>query len=482
MTNESSFLAAPPRLTRRAGLRGLGLAGLAAGVPWALPALAQRDATTTTTPTIAAPGATVAVPPLPLSLRTLANGLQVVAIPDDKVTTVSVQVWYRVGGKDDPPGRSGFAHLFEHLMFKATRDMPDGMFDRLTNDIGGTNNAFTADDVTAYHSEVPANHLARLLWAEAQRMSSLQVVQASFASERAVVQEEYRQRVLASPYGLLFQALPPAAFERHPYRRPVIGSIEDLQAAGLDDVRRFHDSFYRPDNAVLIVAGRLDGAGSAGFDALVDRYFGAIARPAAPIPRVDVAEPPRAADARLQVHGPNVPLPALALVWKGPAARSADAPALDVAAALLAAGESSRFYQSLVYSERSAQDAGFEAELHRDAGMLVAYAIAASGTPLRKLEDGLLRQIERLATQPIAEAELDKVRARLLTSALVGRETPHGQAQAVGWSLLLHDDAHYVDRELALLQAVTAADVQRVLKRHVLDAHRASIEYTQGAR
>ena len=242
MTNESSFLAAPPRLTRRAGLRGLGLAGLAAGVPWALPALAQRDATTTTTPTIAAPGATVAVPPLPLSLRTLANGLQVVAIPDDKVTTVSVQVWYRVGGKDDPPGRSGFAHLFEHLMFKATRDMPDGMFDRLTNDIGGTNNAFTADDVTAYHSEVPANHLARLLWAEAQRMSSLQVVQASFASERAVVQEEYRQRVLASPYGLLFQALPPAAFERHPYRRPVIGSIEDLQAAGLDDVRRFEDA------------------------------------------------------------------------------------------------------------------------------------------------------------------------------------------------------------------------------------------------
>ena len=216
---------------------------------------------------------------MPLRQRRLANGLQVVGVPvagAGASGTVSVQVWYRVGGKDDPPGRSGFAHLFEHLMFKRTRYMRDEMFDRLTEDVGGQNNAFTAEDMTAYQSEVPSNHLERLLWAEAERMANLQVDQANFDSERKVVIEEFRERVLADPYGRLFNALPGLAFERHPYRRPVIGSEADLNAATLDDVRRFHATYYRPDNAVLIVVGDFD-AGP--FDSWVDRYFAPLAAP-----------------------------------------------------------------------------------------------------------------------------------------------------------------------------------------------------------
>ncbi|MEF7617072.1 pitrilysin family protein [Aquincola sp. MAHUQ-54] len=454
--------------SRRRTLQGLG--ALAAGAAGALPAIAAP----------AGPSPAVSLPALGLRQRTLANGLQVIALPDRGTATVSVQVWYRVGGRDDPPGRSGFAHLFEHMMFKRTRHMANEMFDRLTEDVGGQNNAFTAEDVTAYQSEVPSNHLERLLWAEAERMSNLEVDQASFDSERAVVQEELRQRVLASPYGRLFNALPSAAFEVHPYRRPVVGSIEDLDAAGLDDVRAFHRTYYRPDNAVLIVAGDLDAEA---FDAAVDRYFGRLARPEAPIPRVTVQEPHRLRDARIALQAPNVPLPAVALVWQGPPARSDDAAALDVASALLSGGDSSRLNQALVYRARSAQASGFQTRLHADAGMLLAYAIAVGGKPageqLPALEKALMREIESLARGPIAPAELDKVRTQLLTAALLERQTPQGRAAAAGWAVVNHGDAAQADRELQRLQAVRAADVQRVLRRHVLEGRRVTLTYTR---
>lgn len=458
-------------LTRRRTLGGL--AATAAALPW----LASRAATP---PGPGARPAEVALPSLGLRQRMLANGLLVIALPDRGTATASVQVWYRVGGKDDPAGRSGFAHLFEHMMFKRTRHMAAEMFDRLTEDVGGINNAFTAEDVTAYQSEVPANHLERLLWAEAERMQFLEVDQPSFDSERAVVQEELRQRVLASPYGRLFHALPGLAFEQHPYRRPVVGSIEDLNAATLDDVKAFHRTYYRPDNAVLIVAGDFDDAA---LDAAVDRYFGRIQRPEAPIPRVVVQEPPRERDERRTLAAPRVPLPALALVWKGPAARDADAAALDVASALLSAGESSRMNQALVYRDRVAQAAGFQTQLNADAGMLVAYAIGVGGAPaarqLPALEAALLREIGALAEGPIADAEFDKVRTQLLTAALAERQTPQGRATAAGWAQMYYGDARQADQVLQRLQAVRAADVQRVLRQHVLQARRATLHYVQ---
>lgn len=424
----------------------------------------------------AAPPQPIRVPPLPLHERRLANGLQVLALPARNTSTVSVQVWYRVGGKDDPPGRSGFAHLFEHMMFKGSRHMGAATFDRLTEDVGGNNNAFTAEDVTAYHSTVPSNHLERLLWAEAERMGNLVVDQANFDSERAVVQEEYRQRVLASPYGRMFNVLPQYGYIEHPYKRPVIGSIEDLNAATLEDVRSFHDTYYRPDNATLIVSGDFEPRQ---LDAWVDRYFGPIAKPDRPIPRVTVREPRRTESSRAQAFGPNVPLPAVALIWQGPRADSPDAAALNVASALLSAGESSRLNEALVYREQSAQAAGFNADLNADAGLLMAFAIAAGGRSTAQLEQALLREIERLATRRIPDAELEKVRTQVLTGELASRETPHGRAQSVGWAVIQRGDPRAADRELAELQAVRAADVQRVLKSYVLERPRVTLDYTE---
>jgi zinc protease len=425
---------------------------------------------------LALPVQAVTVPQLDIRERVLANGLRVVSLEDHASPTVSVQVWYMVGGRDDPAGRSGFAHLFEHLMFKSTKHLKSEQFDRLTEDVGGMNNASTREDVTNYFAVVPSNHLERLLWAEAERMQNLDVVDANFKSERAVVQEEYRQRVLASPYGRFYESFNPSSYAAHPYRRGVIGNIDELDAASLDDVRAFHRTFYRPDNAVLIVTGDFDPRQ---LDAWVDKYFGPIARPSSPIPRVTTAEPARTKDASYKVTGPNVPLPAVALTWLAPPSNSPDAAALKVAAALLGNGESSRLNQALVYRAQIAQAASFGTDTRVDPGLLIAYAVAAKGIAPAALVKALRAEIERLARKPIPATELAKVKTQLLTQALDARQTPLGKGEALGDAITYHGDVKYANRELDDLMAVTAADVQRVLLKYVLDAKQVTIEYAQ---
>src|SRR6266404_998910 len=228
------------------------------------------------------------MPQLRFSDRTLPNGLRILSAPDHSSPTVAIQVWYHVGSKDDPQNRSGFAHLFEHIMFKSTKNMKSEMMDRLTEDVGGFNNAFTADDVTVYYEVVPSNYLETLVWAEADRLSGLNVDDANFKSERDVVKEEYRQSVLAPPYGKFSHLLQEKSFILFPYKRPTIGSIEDLDAATLKDVQQFHSTYYRPDNATLVIVGDFD---QKQFDAWVDKYLASIPKPSTPLPRVNVKEP-----------------------------------------------------------------------------------------------------------------------------------------------------------------------------------------------
>lgn len=423
--------------------------------------------------------AELAVPPIAYRERTLPNGLQVLSIEDHASPTVTVQVWYHVGSKDDPAGRSGFAHLFEHLMFKSTAHMHAEQMDRLTEDVGGANNASTGDDVTNYFEVIPSNYLETLLWAEAERLSNLNVDEANFKSERAVVEEEYRQSVLAQPYGKLFNAIDPHSFAVHPYRRPTIGSIEDLEAASLADVIAFHRTYYRPDNATLIVAGDFQPKQ---LDAWVDRYFGGLAKPSAPIPQVSAVEPARSADKRYTETSETAPLPAVALSWLIPPARDADTIPLQVAAALLAQGDSSRLYQSLVYRSQVAQQAGAEVDARVGPGLFIAYAILASGHRPAEAEQQLRAEIARLADGPIDAAELDKVKTQLLTHELTQRQTAQGKAFALGEAALTEGDPARVNSDLAALQAVTAADVQRVLKRYVTGAHSVAIDYLPQAK
>src|SRR5437868_5080976 len=267
--------------------------------------------------------------------RTLANGLHVLSVVDKASPTVAISVWYHVGSKDDPDQRSGFAHLFEHIMFKSTRNMKAEMMDRLTEDVGGQNNAFTQDDVTVYYETVPSNYLETLLWAEAERLASLTVDDENFKSERAVVEEEFRQSILAPPNGRFFYAMDVRSWNAHPYKRPGIGSIEDLDAATVDDVIKFHNTYYRPDNATLIVVGDFD---QKQLDTWVDKYFASIPKPNLPLPRVNVTEPARTGEKRFMEYAPNVPLKGVALTYLAPSSKSDDAAPLRMASVVLSQG------------------------------------------------------------------------------------------------------------------------------------------------
>ncbi|MBX9795452.1 pitrilysin family protein [Sphingomonas sp.] len=407
--------------------------------------------------------------------RTLSNGLRVYAIRDTSTANVAVHVWYDVGSKDDPKGRSGFAHMFEHLMFKATRNLVPEQFDRLTEDVGGFNNASTDDDYTNYYETVPANHLERLLFAEADRMASLVVEPKVFASERDVVKEELRQRVLAQPYGRLFYLyFPEISYAAHPYARPGIGSLEDLEAASIDDVRAFHATYYRPDNAVLVVAGNFDPKQ---LDQWVDKYFAPIKRPTTPIPRVTVAEPPRTAAITRTVYEDNVPLPAVLMSFQVPPDRDADNAPLAVLNAIMSEGESSRLYESLVYRDQLAVNAGTFMSSRQSTGALAVYAILAGGKTAAQGEAALKREIARLRDAPVTAAELAKARNRILTSTLRARETADGKASALAEAIIIDGDPAAADRQLAEIAAVTAADVQRVARRYLGDNQAAIVRY-----
>jgi zinc protease len=416
-----------------------------------------------------------AVKPIAFTTRTLANGLRIYALRDTGTPNVAVQVWYDVGSKDDPKGRSGFAHMFEHLMFKATRNLVPEQMDRLTEDVGGYNNASTNDDYTNYYELVPANHLQRLLFAEADRMASLVVEPTSFASEREVVKEELRRSTLARPYGKLFSTyMSAASYAVHPYARSTIGSINELQAASIDDVRAFHATYYRPDNAILVVSGNFDPAQ---LDGWIDRYFAPIKRPAGPIPRVTVAEPPRTAPVVRTVYEPNTPLPAVLMSWHVPPDRDADIPALSVLQTVLATGESSRLYENIVYREQLAQDAAAFLDTKQGTGNLIVYAILAGGKTAAAGEAALAREIARFRDAPVSPAELAEAKNQILTAAIKSRETAEGKAQTLASSVIVDGDPHAADRQLAAIAAVTAADVQLVARRYLGASQSVTIRY-----
>ena len=413
------------------------------------------------------------MPEIQFSERVLANGLRVVSAPDHSSPTVSIQVWYHVGSKDDPDKRSGFAHLFEHMMFKSTRNMKSEMLDRLTEDVGGYNNAFTVDDVTVYYEVVPSNYLETLIWAEAERLSGLNVDDANFKSERDVVKEEFRESVLTPPYGKFDFLLQEKSYTTHPYKRPTIGLIEDLDAASLENVKNFHSTYYRSDNATLVVAGDFDPKQ---LDSWVDKYFGPIAKPEQALPRVETKEPARTKEIRLTEYGTN-DLPAVGLTYLTPPESDPDTDALDVAQSVLGVGASSRLYHSLVYQQQLAAEIDARSDSREDTSLFVITAVASEGKKPVDIERSLLTEIKKLQDVPVSASELAKAKNQLITSILRDRQTNEGRAQALGSAAVLLGETKRANTDLARLQAVTAADVQRVMKKYFNASNRLVLYY-----
>jgi len=416
-------------------------------------------------------------PSIPFQTRTLTNGLRVVTARRTGTGTAAVQVWYKVGGKDDPQGKAGFAHLFEHLMFKRTRNLPDEAIDRLTEDIGGENNAYTTPDVTVYHEIIPANHLQVLLWAEAERMRNLLVTGKAFTSEREVVKEEYRQGILAPPYGRFDDAVERLAWKVHPYRNTVIGNIPELDAATLQDVRRFHKDFYRPDNAVLVVAGDFD---TNAVERWIDQTFGAIPKAPSPAATQRPTEPERTRSARHTVASPNIPLPAVAVGYRTPDVRSEDRHALTLLDSVLASGKASRLHRELVQRQQLASEAISWIDLRTDAGLIQIRTVAAQGVAPEKLENAIEAIVADLRDNLVPETELGRVRNRLLTDELKQRETVDGIASLLGDAMVNHDDPAWADRRWEFLTQVTPETLRDAARKVLSPENRVTVVGTRG--
>lgn len=432
-----------------------------------VPALAQD----------AADSALVA-PPIEYTRWQLANGLTVIALPDQSTSTVTTSLWYEVGAKNDPQGRAGFAHLFEHILSRKTLNMPYNMIYGLVADAGGTRNASTGSDRTNYYELVPAENLETMLWTHRERMALPVIDDHVFEGERGVVKEELRTRVLAPPYGILSRfVLPEVGFDLLPQRRPSIGSIADLDAATLDDARAFHQAYYGPDTATLIVAGNFT---LENLRTLVDRYFADIPRRVAP---VDVAvpqrEPGRTAPRMVVAHAPGVPLPVAGTVWQLPGAADPDMPALEVLGAILARGDSSRFHAALVETGLAVETESY-VDISEEGSLFVQFATVSADGDTNTAVAALAAATAALRDQPVSEAELAEARNELIAASLRERETASGRAFELGEYLVMTGDPQAADRRLAGIAAVTAADVQRVARRWLAPESRADIRYERG--
>ena len=442
--------------------------GAFATVALGQPAIAQDSAVTLVT-----------APAIEFTEWKLDNGLTVIAIADPTTANVMTSMWYDVGSKNDPQGRSGFAHLFEHILSRKTENMPYNMVNRLTEDVGGQRNASTGDDRTNYYEIVPAQYLETMLWTHAERMARPVVDSEVFERERSIVKEELRQRVLAPPYGIMQRfMLSENAYDVLPQRRPGIGSIEQLDSATLDDARAFHQAYYGPDTATLIVAGNFD---LHRLRTLVDEYFAPIPSRARPQPLAITAREARRTSPRsVAATGPNVPLPAVGAIWQLPEATHPDLPALTVLDAILSSGENSRLHKALIRSGKAVDVAEY-LDSTQEGGFLAPFAIINPAADQAEVAALLAAEIERIRAEPVTDAELREAQNEIFAARLASRETASGRAFELGEALVTIGDAEAADRRLRDIAQVTAADVQRVAREWLTPESVVTFTYTQGS-
>lgn len=421
---------------------------------------------------LAAASLKVAPPELKIRQHQLANGMKVILHEDRSVPAANVQVWYHVGSKDERQGRSGFAHLFEHIMFKGSANVAAEEHINFINSIGGRFNATTDFDRTLYFQTFPSQYLERILWMEADRMRSLNVSEENFVSERDVVKEERRLRIENPPFGRLFEVVLDKTFTTHPYRILPIGSMADLTAATIEDVREFHRAYYIPNNATLVVAGDFDADETI---AWIEKYFAPIPKGPA-VPRNTPAEPAQTAERRTVEHDANTPLPVVIFTYHIPEAGHPDLHALQVAANILSNGQSSRLYRKLVYDQQLALQAGGETIILDDPGVFFFFAILQAGKTPEEAEKALAEEAERLRTEAVGQEELEKAKNQLIAAEVFERQTVQDKATDIGYADVILGDVSWVNKELAELQKVTAADVQRVAKAYFRPENRTLVQ------
>jgi zinc protease len=412
--------------------------------------------------------AAVRPPKLQYELYKLPNGLTVVLSEDHSTPIVHLQMWYHVGSKNERPGRTGFAHLFEHLMFKGSKNVEPEAHTSIVGAVGGQSNAYTTEDETVFWETVPAQYLPLVLWLEADRMATLRIDRDTLANEREVVKEERRMRVDNQPYGRLNEIIFEHAFTVHPYRFPTVGSLKDLEAASVNDVRDFYQSFYVPANATAVLVGDFDVAQA---KQLISQYFGRVPPAARPVPRDIPREPPSTRERRATVTTPW-PLPAVVVAYHVTYDGHRDSYPLHIASKVLSDGQSSRIYRKLVYEQQLAVAADGAANLVEHPNLFYAIAIVQPGKRPEDALAALIAELDRLKTEPITERELQRSKNQFARDYILGRESNEQKATMLGHAAVIHGDVATADGEFDIFQNMTAADVQRVAQTYFTPANR----------
>ena len=396
----------------------------------------------------------------------LDNGLTVLTLEDHTTPVVAVQMWVRVGSSDEARV-TGLAHLFEHMMFKGSKNIPPQEHGQIIQSRGGRTNAYTTSDMTVYTTEVPSEALPLVIALEAERLANLDISAKNLASEREVVLEERRMRTEDQPVGRALEALYALAFKALPYRWPVIGWRSDIENATIADCRNFFSTFYAPNNIVIAIVGDFDADAAL---VQIREGFGALA-PVAEIPRHRTREPLQAGARRAQVHF-DVRAPILATAWHTPPAGHPDSEALDVAGEILSGGRSSRAYRRLIHDEQIALSAHGGNSEFAGAGIFVASASVRPGASIDRVEASFLEEIARLRDEPVTDEELDKAKRQLESSMVHALATNRAIARRIGYDVTILGAIRPLEDRLSAIQAVNAADVQRVEQAYLTDDRR----------
>lgn len=399
----------------------------------------------------------------------LDNGLRVVLSEDHSTAAVTINVWYHVGSGSERSGRSGFAHLFEHMMFEGSENVPSGDHRKWVARVGGSMNGSTTEDRTNYYETLPSNALELGLWLEADRMRALAITKENFENQRATVKEERRQRVDNQPYAPAFLTSDTLSYDYGPYSHTVIGKMIDLDAAEVEDVQQFFNLYYAPNNAVVVVVGDIDVKKT---KKLIEKHFGDIPRGEDPPPVTGEQAIPRGREIRKDMDDPNANLPLVFITYLTHSHMHEDAWALSILGNILADGESSRLHKMLVKEKEVALAVFGGTEGRLGPGLFRIAAVANQGEDIREVEQIIYQELDRLMKEGVSERELQKAKNQFKTSFVQGRQTNMRKAETLHHYLRFHEDLSEVNTDLDRYMMVTADDVLRVAKKYLIESNR----------
>jgi predicted Zn-dependent peptidase len=408
----------------------------------------------------------------------LGNGLRVIMSQDTSVPIVAVNIWYHVGSAHEEHGRSGFAHLFEHMMFEGSENVGKREHNKLIQKAGGDLNGTTDTDRTLYFETLPSNQLNLALWLEADRMRALAVTHETFENQRSAVKEERLMRIDNQPYAPSFLAVDTLAYDFAPYSHTVIGNMEDLDAAEVEDVQKFFDKYYSPNNAVLTVVGDIDYKKT---KAAIEKYFGDIPKGPEVTPPAGT-EPPHTAERRMIMEDKNATVAGVFIGYMVPSHLDRDTPALELLGKILTDGESSRLYIRMVKEEQVAVAMFGGPELRKGPGLFRFIAIANVGTDIADSEKIIYDELDRIRKEGISQEELDKAKTQFKANFIMGRETAMETAEALQHYAYYHPSLSEINTDLANYLAVTREDILRVANTYFVEQNRTVVVASPAAK